>query len=92
MCVFIGGRVALAASDLALRLFSTTCSLACLPLIAGISDQVAGRKAALSACALFAFSPLSIFYSTEGRMYGLLWLCVLAVILGIARIAPQVAA
>jgi len=67
-------------SDVALRLFSTTCSLACLPLIVVISDEVAGRKAALPACALFAFSPVAIFYSTEGRMYSLLWLCVLALI------------
>jgi uncharacterized membrane protein len=80
---------------MALRLFSTTCSLACFPFIAGISDQVAGRKAALSACVLFAFSPLSIFYSTEGRMYALLWLCVLAVIwasLGLRRKGDMISA
>ena len=85
----------LGTSDMALRLFSTTCSLACLPFIAGISDQVAGRKAALSACALFAFSPVSIFYSTEGRMYALLWLCVLAVIwasLGLRRKGGMISA
>ena len=29
-------------------------------------------------CVLFAFSPLAIYYSAEGRMYSLLWLCVLA--------------
>jgi hypothetical protein len=75
-------------SDMALRLFSTTSSLACLPFIAGISGQVAGRKAALSACVLFAFSPLAVFYSTEGRMYALLWLWVVAVMwasLGLRR-------
>ena len=29
-------------------------------------------------CVLFAFSPLTIYYSAEGRMYSLLWLCLLA--------------
>src|SRR5205814_3223822 len=28
-------------------------------------------------CILFAFSPLTIYYSAEGRMYSLLWLCLL---------------
>jgi 4-amino-4-deoxy-L-arabinose transferase-like glycosyltransferase len=65
--------------DVALRLFSTVCSLACLPLLVSIARRTGGDKAVLPACVLFAFSPLAIYYSTEGRMYSLLWLCVLAV-------------
>jgi 4-amino-4-deoxy-L-arabinose transferase-like glycosyltransferase len=65
-------------SDVALRLFSTACSLACLPFLVDIARRTGGRAAVLPACILFAFSPLAIYYSTEGRMYSLLWLCVLA--------------
>ena len=80
VCLYYWTRC-LGTSDLTLRLFSTACSLACLPLIAAIADEIAGWKAALFACSLFACSPIGIFYSTEGRMYALVWLCVLAVIL-----------
>jgi uncharacterized membrane protein len=66
-------------SDVALRLFSTACSLGCFPLFVGIARRAGGPAAVLPACVLFAFSPLAIYYSTEGRMYSLLWLCVLAV-------------
>lgn len=66
-------------SDIALRLFSTVCSLACLPLLAVIERRSGGTAAVIPACLLFAVSPLAIYYSTEGRMYSLLWLCVLAV-------------
>jgi len=65
-------------SDLMLRLFSTACSLACLPFLVGIARRIGGRGAVISSCMLFTFSPLAIYYSTEGRMYSLLWLCVLA--------------
>ncbi len=66
-------------SDIALRLFSAVCSLACFPFFVGIARRTGGPAAVLPACVLFAFSPLAIYYSTEGRMYSLLWLCVLAV-------------
>jgi hypothetical protein len=65
-------------SDIVLRLFSITCSLACLPLLADVARRTGGERAVFASCALFAFSPLAIYYSTEGRMYSLLWLCVLA--------------
>ena len=65
-------------SDIALRLFSIVCSLACLPFFVAVARRVAGRKAVVATCVLFAFSPLAIYYSNEGRMYSLLWLCVLA--------------
>ena len=65
-------------SDVVLRLFSTACSLACLSLLVGIARRTGGKDAVMASCVLFAFSPLAIYYSTEGRMYSLLWLCVLA--------------
>ena len=71
-----GWTIALGTSDIALRLFSIMCALACLPLLAGIAWRTGAEV--FSSCVLFAFSPLGIYYSTEGRMYSLLWLCVLA--------------
>ena len=65
-------------SDMALRLFSTACSLACIPLLIVIARHTAGRAAVPAVCVLFAFSPLTIYYAAEGRMYSLLWLCLLA--------------
>ena len=65
-------------SDVALRLFSTVWSLACLPLLAGIARRTGGSRAVLPGCVLFALSPLAVYYSAEGRMYSLLWFCVLA--------------
>jgi len=71
--------LALGTSDIVLRLFSILCSLACLPFVASIARRLGGHGAVLPSCALFAFSPLTIFFATEGRMYSLLLLCVLAV-------------
>ena len=65
-------------SDLMLRLFSIACSLACLPLLVAVARRSGGRGAVLPTCVLFALSPLTIYYSTDGRMHSLLWLCVLA--------------
>ena len=55
-------------SDMMLRLFSIVCSLACLPLLASIARRIGGEGAVLASCVLFAFSPLAIYYSTEGRI------------------------
>jgi Dolichyl-phosphate-mannose-protein mannosyltransferase len=74
-----GWTLVFGTSDVALRLFSTACSLACLPFLAGIARRTGGRGSVLPACILFALSPLAVYYSTEGRMYSLLWFCVLAV-------------
>jgi hypothetical protein len=68
----------LGTSDGALRAFSLVCALACLPLLVRLAAWAGGRKAGLPACVLYAFLPLAIYYGTEGRMYALLWLCVLA--------------
>ena len=72
-----GWTLLFGASDVALRLFSTACALACLPLLIAIARLIGNRSAAIYTCLLFTFSPLAIYYSTEGRMYSLLWLCVL---------------
>lgn len=63
--------------DAALRLFSILWALACLPLLWSLGRQMGGRSAALVACTLFAFAPVAIRYSTEGRMYSLVWFLVL---------------
>ena len=73
-----GWTLVFGTGDLMIRLFSIMCSFACLPLLAGIARRIGRRNAVFPACILFAFSPLGIYYSTEGRMYSLLWLCVLA--------------
>ena len=67
----------LGTSDAALRGFSLLCALACLPFLVRLASWAGGKRAVLPACFLFAFAPLSIYYGTEGRMYALLWLCVL---------------
>jgi hypothetical protein len=60
--------------DGALRAFSLLASLACLPFVASLARATGGRGAVLPATLLFALSPASVYYSTEGRMYALLWL------------------
>ena len=60
--------------DVALRLFSAVASLAALVLVVGLARRAAGRQAGLLAGLLFAFWPVGVFYSTEGRMYALLFL------------------
>jgi hypothetical protein len=64
----------------ALRLFSVAASLASLVLVAGLAWRAGGRAAILPAAALFAASPMAVHYSTEGRMYALLWLWVAAIL------------
>jgi hypothetical protein len=64
--------------DASLRTFSVFWAMACLPLLWLVSTRIGGRVAAPAACVLFAFAPLSIYYSTEGRMYSLLWFWVLS--------------
>jgi hypothetical protein len=73
-----GWTLVFGTSDIVLRLFSIACSMACLPLLVGVARRTGGEGAVFPTCVLFALSPLGIYYSTEGRMYSLLWLCVLA--------------
>lgn len=63
-------------NDFVLRLFSIVCWLGCFPLLANIARRIGGASTVLPACALFALSPLGLYYSGEGRMYSLLLFCV----------------
>jgi len=73
-----GWTRALGTGDAVLRGFSLACSLLALVLLARLARELAGRAALVPACLLFALAPLSIHYGTEGRMYALLWVWVLA--------------
>lgn len=60
-------------TDAALRMFSAAFALACFPLLWIIGCRVGGSVTAWLACALFAASPIALYYSAEGRMYALVW-------------------
>ena len=60
-------------SDAALRLFSVLWALACFPLIWLVGKKIEGKQTAWIACILFSCAPAALYYSTEGRMYSLLW-------------------
>jgi 4-amino-4-deoxy-L-arabinose transferase-like glycosyltransferase len=66
------------ASDWSARGFSIAWAAACVPLIWLLARCIAGRRSAVIALVLFAFAPAAIFYSTEARMYSMLWFFVLA--------------
>jgi hypothetical protein len=59
--------------DGALRLFSTCWAVLSLPFIWGLGRRLGGRRMAWSASLLFILSPVALYYSSEGRMYSLLW-------------------
>jgi 4-amino-4-deoxy-L-arabinose transferase-like glycosyltransferase len=61
------------AGDGALRLFSTWWAVLSLPFVWGLGRRLGGRRMAWSASLLFILSPVSLYYSTEGRMYSQLW-------------------
>lgn len=65
-------------TDGALRSFSVGWFLACVPLVLLIARRIAGPRAELGAGLLFITAPGAVYYATEGRMYSLLWFCVVA--------------
>jgi mannosyltransferase len=67
-------------SDSALRLFSALWALASMPVLWLIARRVGGEAAALPAVALFAVSPLGLYYSVEGRMYSLMLFLVVSMV------------
>jgi hypothetical protein len=69
-----GWTWALGTGDAALHAFTALVSLGCLPAIWALARATGGRAAAFPAGLLFALSPVCVYYSTEGRMYGLVWL------------------
>lgn len=68
----------LGTGDAALRLFSVWWWVLSLPLLWLIGRELGGEEVSWSACLLFSFSPVAVYYSTEGRMYSLLWFLGLA--------------
>ena len=58
-------------SDLSLRGFSLLWALAAFPIVWSLARQLGGRRAALVAGFVYAFSPLCVYYSVEGRMYSM---------------------
>jgi len=63
----------LGTSDLALRSMSMLWAAACLPLLWRLGKELGGPRTAAGAVVLFSFAPVSVYYSTEGRMYSLVW-------------------
>jgi mannosyltransferase len=59
-----------------LRMPSLLAGVATVPLVYALGLLTVGRRAAVVAAALFALSPLAIFYSTEARAYALMTLLV----------------
>jgi hypothetical protein len=57
-----------------LRLPALIAGVATIPLVYLLGRRMVGRRAALVACALVAFSPFMIYYSAEARAYGLMML------------------
>ena len=87
-----GWTVRFGTGDGAVRMFSVAWGVACLPVVWWLARQLGGRAAAAPAVLLFALSPLSVYYSTEGRMYSLLWfctVCTMALTLALRRRGPR---
>jgi 4-amino-4-deoxy-L-arabinose transferase-like glycosyltransferase len=59
--------------DASLRLCSLLFTVLALPLVWLLGRDLGGPRLGWTAGTLFAFSPVSVFYSLEGRMYSLLW-------------------
>jgi uncharacterized membrane protein len=60
------------AGEVGLRSLSALIGTATIVVLAAIAYRLAGRRAALAAAAVAAFSPLLIWYSQEARAYALL--------------------
>lgn len=65
-------------SEFALRYLSLIGGVLAIPLAAALGRRLAGRKLAILSALLVATSPYLIWYSQEGKMYGLLLSLVLA--------------
>jgi Dolichyl-phosphate-mannose-protein mannosyltransferase len=75
--------------DTPLRLFSVWWAVLSLPLLWLLGRELGGPRAAWSACLLFSFSPVAVYFSVEGRMYSLLWCLVLALGWSTIRLAES---
>ena len=79
----------LGTSDAALHLNSVFWALLALPLLVLLGRELGGARVGWTAAILFAFSPVSLFYSIEGRMYSLLWLLAAALALASLTLRRQ---
>jgi Dolichyl-phosphate-mannose-protein mannosyltransferase len=59
-----------------INLPSALAGAAAVPVIYLIGDAIAGRRAGITAAALFAVLPFAVFYGSEARAYGLILLLV----------------
>jgi len=59
--------------DASLRLCSLFFACLAIPFVWLLGRSLGGPRMAWTASLLFAFSPVSVFWSIEGRMYSLLW-------------------
>lgn len=69
----------------ALRSLSVVASLVALPLVYAVAREVSSRAVALVAIALFAVSPMAIYFSQEARVYMMTAIPASLMLLGIAR-------
>jgi len=74
-------------SDAALRLFSVWWAMLSLPLLWALGRELGRPRAAWTACLLFSFSPVAIYYSVEGRMYSLVWFLALCLMWSTVRLS-----
>jgi uncharacterized membrane protein len=59
--------------DQALRFFSLLWAAITLPLLWRLGRDLGDRAVGWTAVVLYAWSPVSLFYSIEGRMYSMVW-------------------
>jgi hypothetical protein len=64
--------------DLALRSFSLFFWICSLPVFFLLATRLFDKTTATWSTLLYALAPLSVYYSTEGRMYSLLWFLTLS--------------
>jgi mannosyltransferase len=72
-------------SAVGMRSLSVVASLVALPLVYAVAREVSSRTVALVSAALFAVSPMAVFYSQEARVYMLTVSMAAIMLLGIAR-------
>ena len=73
--------------DAALRLFSVWWAMLSLPLLWALGRELGRPRAGWTACLLFSFSPVAIYYSVEGRMYSLVWFLALCLMWSTVRLS-----
>lgn len=69
--------------DFSLRLLSVLFGVAAIPFLWLLAQQWRSKTASNLSILLYSISPVAVYYSTDGRMYSLLWLisCVYALVL-----------